>query len=175
MRALTLTQPWCGLVSCGLKPVENRSRPLIRPEDFGRPFALHASKEIDEDVFDIIFRIAPELRALPLAPWRRLARVTGAVLSVAVVDRAVTWRGSDPRSRVVVDYHTGERVELGGRARWLFGRVGYVLRGEPVLLSRPVRCPGRLGFWTLPDHVAMQVEAQLIDWTGALACAGAAA
>lgn len=46
MRALTLTltQPWAGLVASGIKLVENRTRSMIRREDFGRPFALHASR-----------------------------------------------------------------------------------------------------------------------------------
>lgn len=165
MRALTLTQPWCGLVSCGLKLVENRGRPLIRTQDFGEPFALHASREVDDRVLDTIFRVAPELRsASPGSRWREVSRVTSAVLSVAVVERAVTWRGGDPRSRYVVDYHTGELVDLGGSARWLFGRIGYVLRCVPALLPRPVRCPGRQGFWTLPPYASMQVQAQLLDW-----------
>lgn len=165
MRALTLTQPWCGLVSCGRKLVENRDRSLIRVEDFGQPFALHASREVDDAVYDVIYRIAPELRSDSLARWLELAQCTSAILSVAVIERAVTWQGDDPRSRVVVDYHTGERVDLGDRARWLFGRIGYVLPAPPILLPRPVRCPGKRGFWTLPDYTAMQVEAQLLDWS----------
>jgi hypothetical protein len=46
MRALTLTQPWAGLVASGIKRIENRSRHMIKREDFGKPFAIHAGDAI---------------------------------------------------------------------------------------------------------------------------------
>jgi hypothetical protein len=48
MRALTLTQPWAGLVASGIKLIENRPRQMIKASNWGEPFALHAGREIDE-------------------------------------------------------------------------------------------------------------------------------
>lgn len=62
MRALTLTQPWAGLVASGIKLVENRPRKIIAQDDFGKRFAIHASREIDESVYARIYEIAEKVR-----------------------------------------------------------------------------------------------------------------
>ncbi len=99
-----MTQPWCGLVASEIKRIENRPRSMIRRADFGEPFALHASREIDESVYDRIEEIDPRLRLLPsimtctslssvVAPaWYRLSRVTSAVIAVATIDAVVVDR-----------------------------------------------------------------------------------
>jgi hypothetical protein len=65
MRALTGYPLWFGLITAGLKPDENRSRRMIRRENFGIPFALHQGakqkpKEHDK-TWRWIERIAPDL------------------------------------------------------------------------------------------------------------------
>lgn len=151
MRALTLSQPYAGLVAASVKLVENRSRPIIRREEFGRPFGLHASREIKPDIYERIYEIAPELRPRSatkkeLARWYHLSRITSAVIAVATIDRAVD------------DYDTLD-AELGAQRRWYSGPIGYVLRDVRVLPT-PVPCRGRLGFWTLPRDVEARVVAQ---------------
>ena len=180
MRAITLTQPWAGLVASGIKRIENRSRSIIRREDFGKPFAVHASKVIDDDVYARIAEIAPGLRSdfhyrefarrgggnytrvrsTPHAHrWMLLSRITSAVIAVATIERAVVeWRDGS-----VVDAHGRDGmpvVDLGDQRRWFFGRVGYVLR-DVIALPKPVPCRGRQGFWTMPDDLARQVEEQI--------------
>jgi hypothetical protein len=163
MRALTLTQPWCGLVASGLKRVENRPRQLIRREDFGRPFALHASRVIDEAVYSRIFEIAPELPGRTPAEhgcrWHMLSRITSAVIAVATIERAVVeWHDGS-----VGDAHGvngGPVVDLGDQRRWFFGPVGYVLR-DVRALATPVPCRGWQGFWTLTPDVERAVVEQL--------------
>jgi hypothetical protein len=161
MRALTLTQPWCGLVASGIKLIENRPRSMIRREDFGVPFALHASRQIDGDVYSRIFDIAPELGAGIGAAqherWHGLSRITSAVIGVATIERVV-WE--DDGVLVGVPVQHGVAVDLGGQSRWFFGRYGYVLR-DVRALAHPVPCRGWQGFWTLPANVAARVEEQL--------------
>lgn len=152
MRALTLTQPWCGLVASGIKLVENRPRQMIRREDFGKPFALHASRVIDETTYPRIFEIAPELPGRTPAEygsrWHMLSRITSAVIAVATIERAVVdWPGG-----LFVDAlgRGGEpKVDLGDQRRWFFGPIGYLLR-DVRALAEPVPCRGWQGFWTLP-------------------------
>lgn len=97
MRALTLTQPWAGLVASGIKRIENRPRPMIRSEDFDQPFAIHASREIDEDVYERIHEIAPELFDYDadgkMAEWYRLSHITSAIIGVARVVDMIDLRG----------------------------------------------------------------------------------
>ena len=152
MRALTLTQPYAGLVAASVKLVENRSRSMIRREDFGVPFALHASREIKPEIYERIYEIAPELRPRSatkkeLARWYQLSRITSAVIAVATIDRAID------------DYDALDR-ELGAQRRWYFGPIGYVLR-DVRALPTAVPCRGRQGFWTLSSDVEARVVAQL--------------
>lgn len=162
MRALTLTQPWAGLVASGIKLIENRPRSMIKREDFGVPFAIHASREIDEGVYKQIADIAPELPGRTPAEWGcrwfGLSRITSAIIAVATIERAV-YTGS-PRD--VLDLHATSRkvVDLGDQARWFFGRVGYVLR-DVRALATPVPCRGWQGFWRVPDVTEQLVLDQL--------------
>jgi hypothetical protein len=165
MRALTLTQPYAGFVAAGLKLVENRSRSMVRREDFGVPFALHASREIDRDAFASVDRIAPELQAKFAADrkpprWHRLASITSAVIAVATIDRAVALDRGKPRTPIVYDLHTHALVDLGAQLRWFVGPIGYVLR-DVRALPEPVPCRGWQGFWTLTPDIEARVVAQL--------------
>lgn len=179
MRAASVTQPWGGLIAAGLKPIENRGRPMIKREDFGKPFALHATREIDEAVYPRICEIAPSLfgRAstdedlardrVRLGPdtsslWYRLSRITSAVIAIASVDRVITAVGRDTISgRYIYDPEDLKGLDETAR-RWLSGRVGYVLR-DVIALPTPVACRGWQGFWTLPDDVERAVRAQLSE------------
>lgn len=152
MRALTLTQAWAGIVAAGLKLVENRDRPIIKREDFGKPFALHASREIKPEIYERIYQLAPELRPRSatkkeVARWYQLSRITSAVIAVATIDR-------------VVDDYDALDADLGAQRRWYFGPIGYVLR-DVRALPTPVPCRGHLGFWTLPRDVEARVVTQL--------------
>ncbi len=159
MRALTLTQPWCGLVASGSKLVENRPRRMIKREDFGKPFALHASREIDGNVLHGQLReLAPELFDGDLweMAWYKLARLTSAVIAVATIDSVI-----DPLAHGILPDSDDARAALPpDQRRWFFGPVGYVLR-DVRALAAPVPCRGQLGFWTLPDDIAARVEEQL--------------
>lgn len=163
MRALTLTQPWAGLVVSGIKLVENRPRAMIKHEDFGKPFAIHASREVDESVYARIVEIAPELAAdlkVPLLMrWTKLAGINSAVIGLATIECAFRqW--TIPRTGAVElrDDATGEVIDLGDQRRWYFGPIGYLLR-DVRALAEPVPCRGFQGFWTLPDDVATRVRA----------------
>lgn len=146
MRALTLTQPWAGLVASGIKLIENRPRPMIKREDFGAPFALHASREIDPDVYDRIVEIAPELwgERNPIGDWYRLTRITSAVIAVATVDSVL-----DPLAHGILPDHPDAVAPLRpDQRRWFFGPIGYMLR-DVRALATPVPCRGWQGFWYL--------------------------
>src|SRR5437868_15092636 len=100
MRALTLTQPWAGIVAAGVKLVENRPRSMIRRDDFGKRFALHASRTFDEAVYRRLKKIAPKLFVGGDQPWQHLARITSAVIAVASVHDVVFIAG---RSRAFIE------------------------------------------------------------------------
>jgi hypothetical protein len=161
MRALTLTQPWAGLVASGIKLVENRPRSMIKREDFGKPFAIHASREIDEDVYAQLRENAPDVCPAafssfdpdafipPEMRWYRLSRITSAVIAVATIDAMIE---GPPRGTA--------GFLSDDQRRWYFGPIGYVLR-DVIALREPVACKGALGFWTLPADVESKVREHL--------------
>ena len=160
MRALTLTQPWAGLVASGIKLVENRPRPIAPRDLFGKRFAIHASRQIDESVYARIGRTAPDLpwtSGGEPAPWWRFSRITSAVIAVATLVGFEAPRTPDFTSARNMEHAVF--IE-GDQRRWFFGPIGYVLR-DVQPLAMPVPCKGALGFWTLPAEVEREVTAQL--------------
>lgn len=173
MRALTLTQPWAGLVASGIKLIENRPRRMIKAADFGKPFAIHASKTVDDSVYARICEIAPWLALGESNPqnkiWYPLSRLTSAVIAVATIEREVFSAYDINKKIFAVDASWRNRhrppqpagpTDLGDQARWFFGSIGYVLR-DVVALREPVPCRGWQGFWTLEADVEAKVREQL--------------
>lgn len=162
MRAMTLTQPWAGLVASGIKLVENRSRAMVKHEDFGRPFAIHASREIDESVYARIGEIDPRLGDDPDWPilLDKISRVTSAIIGVATIAEAVRWWTMPDGSEVLRADRDRREVTLGDQSRWLFGPIGYVLC-DTRWLETPIPCRGWQGFWTLPGPIERALLAQL--------------
>lgn len=161
MRALTLTQPWAGLVASGIKLVENRPRRMIKREDFGKPFAIHASRHVDRDVFRRISEIAPDIypeviERGDLPRWWMLGLETSAVIGVATIDRVL-----DPLAHGILPDSEEARAPLPeDQRRWFFGPIGYVLR-DVIALPEPVPCRGWQGFWRLDAATEHKVRAQL--------------
>jgi hypothetical protein len=159
MRALTLTQPWAGLVASGIKLVENRPRPMIKSADVlaKSRIAIHASREIDEYIYDRIYELAPELNGgYGWAPWWKPTRITSAVIAVATLRDAMYIGGcSDVGIRGAC-----ERMGIPDQVRWTFGPTCYVL-ADVVALPSPVKCRGWQGFWTLAPELERAVMEQL--------------
>jgi hypothetical protein len=165
MRALTLTQPWAGLVASGVKRVENRDRPIIKRQDFGKVFAIHASREIDDAVYDRIAEIAPELNKYAgwdLTDRYRLSRITSAVIAVAIIEDVEDIRDHEQaRRRLDLPWRpVALQVIHPDQHRWFFGPVGYMLR-DIRALATPVPCRGWQGFWHLTPAVERAVTEQL--------------
>lgn len=173
MRALTGYPLWFGLIAAGLKPDENRGRSLVRREDYGIPFAIHngapqAPKQ-HAATWSQIMQIAPDLiegwsrdDEATWPEWYRLSRITKAVVAVATIERrALIAKSANESEAVLFDADTFERICPGSQRRFAFGPVIYMLR-DVHRLATPVHCPGKLGFWALPDDVERAVTAQLV-------------
>jgi hypothetical protein len=130
MRALTLTQPWAGLVASGIKLVENRARKIAPRDLFGQRFAIHASRQIDEDVYDRIKVADPSLFTQNgYRRWYWLSRITSAAIAVATLDRMIV---TGPNSELNANDY--EVLEAADQVRWCFGPVVYVLRDVRALV-----------------------------------------
>lgn len=164
MRAITLTQPWAGLVASGIKLVENRPRAMGADKMIGERIAIHASREVDAAVFERIYQLSPELHPRladteEKTRWHRLARITSAIIAVATIDQVVAWQADAPALRTAADVRTGAIVPLAGdQRRWFFGPIGIILR-DVVAIEPITKVRGALGFWRVADDVAARVAA----------------
>jgi hypothetical protein len=120
MKALTVKQPWAWLIMGGYKDVENRARPT----NHRGPLAIHVSKRIAKDAFDLmpVPEIAPWGSAL-LALSPKLGEFGNVIGTVDLVDCV-----RDSPSPWALDDHW----------HWLLA--------QPRLLT-PVPAKGRLGLW----------------------------
>lgn len=170
MRALTLTQPWTGLVAANVKQVENRDRRVINPRYIGQPFAIHASREVDESVYQKIDTDRAERRRtgvlwdpIDVVAWYSLSRITSAIIAVATVAELFDVAG---RGTETIDLMFQRRVpwmDAGPRElqlRFVFGPFVYVLR-DIRALTEPVSCPGHQWFWELSPELEAQVLSRL--------------
>lgn len=134
---------------------------MIKREDVGTRFAIHASREIDAHTFASIYEIDPGLRpelatTKVLTRWHQLSRITSAVIAVATLDSIL-----DPLACGIAPDHPDAVAPLAlDQPRWFFGPIGYVLR-DVVALKTPVQCRGWQGFWTLAPDVERAVVGQL--------------
>lgn len=167
MRALTLTQPYAGLVASGLKRIENRPRQMIKASDFGQWFAIHASRVIDENVYDRIHAAAPDIGRGDVhksyAPaWGKLSRIKSAVIGVAKIKHVLHgWsaiRIAEHRETLEQQFRilTGRDDQM----RWFFGPVGYVL-SDVIALPTSIAARGYQGFWTLDLPTEKLVREQM--------------
>lgn len=172
LRAATLTQPWAGLVASGIKPIENRDRNIAGPDLFGKRVAIHASREIDEDVYARIIDIDGDAyRATYLdrsdgmlvaaidtsSRWYKLSRITSAIIGVATLAAKIV--GDDPDTLHAAREHLGALAGTGA-LKWYFGPIGYILT-DIIALPEPVPCKGALGFWRVPHDKRDAIYAQL--------------
>jgi hypothetical protein len=152
---LTLIQPYASAIIAGPKRVENRSRPLrrkltpleqrIRPNDpaGSQWVAIHAGKRLWKHV-------VPEMRRL----WPECPDATdlprNAVLGCA---RVLRWE------RIGVPGDDDAIVTARAEAKlgaWAFGPWCAVL-DVVVPLREPMACGGKLGLWSLPPGILLEL------------------
>lgn len=148
MKALSIRQPWCWLISNGWKNVENRTRSTSHRGSF----LLHAAKVIDRVAEDKMLRgihpvtgeyLVPRLhRAFCIDRERGGVKIGGIVGYAEIVD--------------CIDMKDPHALELCP-SPWFVGRYGYMLdKGRPLPF---IPCQGMLGFFNPPEDVLAQARA----------------
>jgi hypothetical protein len=149
MRALSIQQPWLGVIILSDKRTENRGWPA--PSwIIGKDIALHASKKPDWDAplkaWTAARLLPPWMSGITQAQWcKDNAAALGAVLAVASV-AGCHHSSSAAECRC-------DRWSAAGQYHWLIGSV------RP--LAEPVQCRGALKLWPVPEDVEKLVRAQL--------------
>lgn len=139
--AITLTQPWGGLIVTGVKRIENRNWKLP-PRLEGRRVAIHASREVSPEV-------VAHLRDTLAIPVQPIWNVTGALIGVVRVLGCVSSLAELERM-----VHAG--VVGPDQLRFWMGPFAFLL-SEARVLETPVPCKGALGFWGLSESLRHQM------------------
>lgn len=131
--AISINQPWAGLIVLGLKDIENRDWPTRRRG----PVLIHAGLKVDRDAQQSIVIGRHPVTGTPFSPDQVAAiehhRATHAFRVGGIVGKAT-----------IVDCVS----EGDTRSTWFVGRYGFVLIHARVLPFRP--CKGALNFFR-PD------------------------
>jgi len=148
VRALTLTQPWAGLVVDGEKTIETRSWQVA----YRGPLAIHASKAMTQDAWDLVAYLRYGL--IRRVDVSQRGMVLGTVDLIDVV-RVLPPRGVGPhqgwhRDSNRPDIPAGMRWELHEFERavgdFTSGRFAWLL-ANPVRFPEPILAAGLLGLW----------------------------
>ncbi len=147
MRALSVRHPYAFCIAMGLKPVENRTRPIPRCL-VGPPVALHASSAHDVVMSMPTAEAMDALQAAyrdPDPAW-----VSGAVIAVVRFGPSHPWP-DEPCSpeRPCTAWSQAEP----GIHHWPVTVI--------AVLPEPVRCKGSRGPWPLPEDAEKAVRARL--------------
>ena len=141
MKALTVKQPWAGLIVAGVKNIENRTWHTY----YSGALAIHASASPDRNA-------EREMRAmLGVAYPETLCAVTGAIIGVVDLT-ALVWTAQDGVTET--DHPTLTENAL---AWWNRDCVGFVLENARALKT-PLTCKGALGLWTVPADLEQKIE-----------------
>jgi hypothetical protein len=134
LRALTIRQPWAGLIATNQKTIENRTWAPPKNLAPGSLLAIHAAAVIDKTTNRQVYGVPA--CCLPLGAVVAVTRLLGAHQESP--DRCTqacrTWGWAD-------HWH------------WQFG--------DTVAVAQPLPTKGRLGVWTLPADLDADVRRQL--------------
>lgn len=146
MKALSIRQPWAGLVVLGIKDVENRTWDVI----YRGPLAVHAGQGEDQEAWALLERGTAE----PWASARERLRRTTNNAPMERVRRLPAFSRGCVVGRVVLVGVTDGRRERATSA-WAEPDCRHWHLAEAVPLQTPVRWRGQLGLFDIPDGVAL--------------------
>ena len=139
MKALTIHQPWAGMIAAGWKRIETRT---WRTKHRGQ-IAIHASQTYDLDAMDVARQHKRWLADKEL-PEPLDAR--GAIIAVGQIFDVIRLEGPGYHRLTLCDYE--------GLWSWTLGRI--------MPLDLPIACRGMPGLWTVPDEIEARIITQLM-------------
>lgn len=147
MKAITVRQPWAGLILHGGKNVENRSRNIAG--SYRGPLVVHSSLTL------------ATLTAADGDPWTRLYDAVGLSTSddacgvaLGVVDLVdVHWSGMEGGMSCPQGCN-----EYNLCSAWAEAYTQHLILANPHAFAEPIPYRGRLGLWEFPDDLLRQAD-----------------
>jgi len=150
MKALTLVRPWPYAIFWLGKDIENRTWPT--PEQIlGKKIAIHAGKRFEKGDAERIPKIFFSNGFTASAMYALKEDIEHEPYAPGTIVGVVSVVGCFP----VHDMET-----LQGKSRWAFGPWCWVLE-NPVRLTTPIPCKGKLSLWNVPGKIEEQIVVQL--------------
>lgn len=156
MRALTIHQPYAGLIAAGVKLLENRP---VRPplKQIGERFAIHASMTNDEVGVEAV-----AAEGVSLVAHGGVARfgIRGAIVATARLIGYVQQGGVRLVAGAGIEPEEVEAVaNRPDQLRWFTGPIGYVL-ADVRALTQPINARGMQGWWPVPLEIEARIREQ---------------
>lgn len=127
LKALTIHQPYAGLIMAGVKPVENRGwRPHLAPGD---RFAVHAGRDTDD------FTAWLDVKPLSISDAAR-CQENGVILGTVRYMGIITNANQLPPDK----------------RKWFVGPLAWLV-DMPQEWNLPPKAKGKLGLWDVPEGV----------------------
>lgn len=149
MKALSVRQPYAGLIIAGIKNVENRTR--SPSGSIGMLAIVSTAKPESAFWFN---QARDKVRALGYTFPERLCSINGAVIGVVTFDFCV-WQADDGATET--DHPAIEPEEL--TAWWKPDYIGFIFE-NPRRLAVPIPASGMMGIYTLPGDIERAVLEQ---------------
>ena len=151
MKALSIRQPYAGLIMAGIKNIENRSWTT----KFRGTLAICATQKPEgEDGWIEDKELCEELGL----PWpEKLCAINGACIGIVQMTGLV-WEDPDT-GKFCTDHPTLTRVQAKD---WYNGsEFGFILERPQVIT--PIPLSGKLGLFNLPDEVVQEIKKQSLS------------
>ena len=151
MKALSIKQPYAGLIIAGIKNVENRT---WAPKHATGTLVIVSTKTPDARQWWEPMRARCE--ALGVEFPEALCKINGAALGTVEFNYCV-WQAENGATET--DHPTIEQDVC--EAWWNPDMIGFILE-HPRQLAAPIPILGRLGLYNLAEDVAKNIEKQLL-------------
>lgn len=143
MKALSIKQPWAGLIIAGIKTVENRSWNTY----YSGPLAIVSTQQPDKKEMQTM---KDKLGSLPPE-----CAINGAILGTVNLTGLV-WQAEDGVTETDHPEPNGEFTTNAINEWWNPQSVGFILE-TPHKLETPIPLKGRLGLFNLPPEILSQI------------------
>jgi hypothetical protein len=148
MKALSIKQPYAGLIIAGIKNIENRSWQT----KYSGQLVIVSTKSPDAKQWWEPMR--EKCKRLGVEFPEELCAINGAALGTVELTNTIqdgAW---------AVNARTGHIVRSAISSWWIQDMVGFILE-HPRRLHTPIHVTGSLGLYNLADDVAENIEKQL--------------
>jgi hypothetical protein len=147
MQAISIKQPYAGLIVTGIKNIENRS---WAPKHAVGPLAIVSSKSPEAQ--NLWQPMRDKCRQLGHEFPEQLCSINGCVIGIVTLEHYV-WTEKD-------GIPSTDHPNFNDPFWWNPEMIGFILE-NPHILPSPIPMSGKLNLYKLPEDIVLNIENQL--------------